>query len=79
LNYYCDKINFKIYSTVIFQVHENNQLKFDVLSKGFAYKYVVARGILGGKFTRNIYLSKTLRQKTSTFNQVIFMQAGHLE
>jgi hypothetical protein len=36
LNYYCDKINFKIYSTVISQVHENNRLKFDVLSKGFA-------------------------------------------
>jgi hypothetical protein len=36
LTYYCDKINFKIYSTVTFQVHENNQLKFDVLSKGFA-------------------------------------------
>jgi hypothetical protein len=30
--------------------------------------------ILGGKFTRNISLSKTLRQKTSKFNQVIFMQ-----
>jgi hypothetical protein len=35
LNYYCDKINFKIYSTVISQVHENNRLKFAVLSKGF--------------------------------------------
>jgi hypothetical protein len=30
--------------------------------------------ILGGKFTRNISLSKTLLQKTSKFNQVIFIR-----
>jgi hypothetical protein len=35
--------------------------------------------ILGGKFTRTISLSKTLRQKTSKFNPVIFMDAGYSE
>jgi hypothetical protein len=28
-----------VYSIVISQVHENNRLKFDVLSKGFASKF----------------------------------------
>jgi hypothetical protein len=39
----------------------------------------VAQGILSGKFTRNISLSKTLRQRTSKFNQVIFMHAVYSE